>query len=375
MDLSDSGISRLIYQNSESSSNLIWGMPSYVCWIIIGILLVVNGMFAASENAFTNCNKYHFRAEADKGKKHAKAITYLVDKFDDTLVTILIMQNTIATVSSFLSALLFYQICQNNGWSGGIEAILSTVVMGFLVYIICDTIPKMISKAIPNQMARIMCFPLLVFSFILYPFVFLFRSLLKGIHKLFHVKDENILSKEDLLHQVDDAINEEDMILEETEEEPEKLFESDEKEILDHIMDFDKEKVRNYYTPLEEAVMLPLEGLTVEKINQVVKETEFSRLPIYDETKDNIIGILVLRIYFKEVMEDPHLSIPSILEPTIFLSPEEELDTAFHTLNSEKVHLGIVKEGDKVLGIITMEDILEQLVDDIAEDSSLEEEA
>ena len=183
-------------------------------------------------------------------------------------------------------------------------------------------------------------------------------------------------TREEIQEEIDD-IHPADLLelLEETEEEPEKLFESDEKEILDRIMDFDKEKVRNYYTPLEEAVMLPLEGLTVEKINQVVKETEFSRLPIYDETKDNIIGILVLRIYFKEVMEDPHLSIPSILEPTIFLSPEEELDTAFHTLNSEKVHLGIVKEGDKVLGIITMEDILEQLVDDIAEDSSLEEEA
>ena len=82
---------------TDSGDHLIWGMPFWVCWIVIAILLVITGIFSASENAFTNCNKYHFRAEAEKGKKYAKVITYLVDKFDNTLVTILVSSNTVAT--------------------------------------------------------------------------------------------------------------------------------------------------------------------------------------------------------------------------------------------------------------------------------------
>ncbi len=347
-------------------------MPSYVCWIIIGVLLVFSGMFAASENAFSTCNKYHFRAEAEKGKKTAKIINYLVDHFDNTLITVLVSSNTVATVMSYLSAMLWYQICNNNGWGDGVEAVLSTVVMGILFYIVSDTIPKVISKAIPNQLAMILCYPIIVIQYVLYPIIFLFRMLLKGIHKMFHLKDENLLSKEDIMRQVDDAVNQEDALIEdsEEEEEPEKLFENDEKVLLNHVFAFDERKVSSVFTKLEDVFCFDMEGLTCKKINEQLQSCSYSRIPVYEETKDNIIGILVLKIYFKEYVEDPHLSIPSILEKTIYVSPDEELDDAFEKLNSNKVHMGIVKDKDgKVLGIITMEDILEELIEDIDEEN------
>ncbi len=347
-------------------------MPSYVCWIIIGVLLVFSGMFSASENAFSTCNKYHFRAEAEKGKRTAKIITYLVDHFDNTLITVLVSSNTVATVMSYLSAMLWYQICNNNGWGSGVEAVLSTVVMGILFYIVSDTIPKVISKAIPNQLAMVLCYPIIIIQYVLYPIIFLFRLLLKGIHKMFHLKDENLLSKEDIMRQVDDAVNQEDAIIEdsEEEEEPEKLFENDEKVLLNHVFSFDERKVSSVYTKLENVFCLDIDGLTCKKINEQLQICTYSRIPIYEETKENIIGILVLKIYFKEYVEDPHLSIPSILEKIVDVSPDEELDDAFEKLNSNKVHMGVVKDKDgKVLGIITMEDILEELIEDIDEEN------
>ncbi len=375
MDLGNSDILSVFLEDTvNQNTNYIWGMPSYVCWILIGVLLVFSGMFSASENAFSTCNKYHFRAEAEKGSKTAKLITYLVDHFDNTLTTILISSNTVATVMSYLSAMLWYQICHNNGWGSGIEAVLSTVVMGILFYIISDTIPKVISKAIPNQLARVLCYPIIFLRFLFYPLIFLFQLLLKGIHRLFHLKDENLLSKEDILRQVDDAINEEDAILEDEEEEedPEKLFESDEKDLLSHVFTFDERRVSSVYTPLSKVTAFDLDGLTSESINEQLKNITYSRIPVYEDSKDNIIGILVLKLYFMEYVKDPHLSIPSILEKTVYLLPQEELDDAFEKLNSNKVHMGIVRnEAGKVLGIITMEDILEELIDDIDEESGL----
>lgn len=351
----------------QTNTQLIWGMPSYMCWIIIAILLFLSMLFSACENAFSLCNKYHFKAEAEKGKMTGKVITKLVDKFDNTLITVLIGNNAVATLMSSLCSILFYQICQNNNWSGGIEILFSTVIVGFLCYIIGDTIPKVISKALPNQIAILMAYPIIALEYLLYPLVFLYRCLLQLLHKLFKIKDENLLSKQEILEQIDDAVNVETIT--EDEEDKEKLFENDEKEIISAVMCFDERKVSSIYTPLDKVISFDINGLTVDKINNNLSNIVYSRVPIYEKEKDNIIGILVLRTYFQEYVLDPHLSIPSILEQPIFIYQDEMLDDAFSKMNTNKNHLAIVKNRDeKVIGIISMDDVLEEVVDDIDED-------
>lgn len=327
----------------------------------------MTGMFSASENAFTNCNKYHFRAEADKGKRYAKVITYLVDKFDNTLVTILVSSNTVATIMSYLSAMIWLEIATANHWGNGVEAILSTVVMGFLFYVISDTIPKVISKAIPDQMAIVMAYPLMTLQILLFPIIIVFRGLLKLIHHIFHLKDQNMLSKEDILRSASQAVNEE-TIVEDEEVQPEKLFEADETKLMNNVLTFDTRTVKQVFTPLDKVYAVNIEGLTADMLNQAIQETEYNRIPVYDETKANIIGILVIKTYFEEYMKDPHLSIPSILDEVVYIDINEKLDDAFEDLNREKVHLGVVKDHGTVVGIISMDDILEELVDDLDEE-------
>lgn len=346
----------------------IWGMPSWACWIIIAVLLLVSGLFSAGENAFSGCNKYHFQALADKGDRTAKLVCHLVDRFDDTLVTILVGNNIVQTIMSFLSAMLFYELAKDFGLPSGSDAVLSTVVMAALVYVVSDTVPKILSKELPNRMVRFLAYPVFVVSLPLYPITFLFKGILFLAHKIFKVKDQSLLSKEDLIASTEQAVLEEESPVDADTDVQEPLFEKDETEILDNVFLFDKLTVKKVYTPLEKTFALSAEGLTVSKINEALMASPYSRIPIYEgEDKGKILGVLVAKIYFEEYAKDPHLDFRSILEEPIEIDASTPLDEAFETLNGELVHLGLVTEGGKVIGIVSMEDILEELVDDIDE--------
>ena len=350
----------------ETDYSIVWGVQSYIWWIVIAVLLVVSGLFSASENAFSNCNKYHFRNLANKGSITAKLICFLIKTFDNTLIAILVGNNIVQTFISFLSALLFYNLCNQYGLGSGVEAVLSTVVVAALVYIISDTVPKILSKAIPNRMAYILVYPIIFFAVILSPIIFIFKGVLNLVHKIFKVEDDNLLSKEDLIHSASVAINDEEKDINDDDKE-EKLFESDEKELLENAFDFDTTKIKQIYTPIDKVFMIDINGLTIVQLNQILLDCRYSRVPVYDEDKDNIVGILVIKSYLEEFNKDEHLDIRSVLEDVIKVNVNDSIDDVFRLLNKEKVHLGVVEDSTHIIGIVTMEDILEELVEDIDE--------
>lgn len=340
----------------------VWGMPQYVVWILIVVLLLISGLFSASENAYSNCNKYHFQVLANKGSRTAKLVVRLVEKFDNTLITSLVGNNIVQTLMTAMSAILFLNLCNAMGINNGVEAILSTVVMALLIYIVSDTVPKILSKALPNKMAVFLAYPLTFVGIILFPVVWLFHMILKGIYKLFHIKSDNIFSKEDLLESVDNAVNLEEKDL--AKEESEALFENDEKEIIDNIFSFGDLEVKDVYTPISKVVMVDINRLTTKKLNNQLARIPFSRLPVFDRTKNDIVGILVMKNYFEEYAKDEHLDIKQILVSPIFVEPHAKLGDTFRLLNKEKTHLAMVKDGENIIGIITMDDILEEIMDD-----------
>ena len=353
---------------NENQAITVLGMPDYVIWILIAIMLIISGLFSASENAYTNCNKYHFQTLADKENFTAKIIVKLINKFDSTLVNVLIGNNIVQTLMSYFSATLFLNMSIAYGWADGVEAVLSTVVMAFLVYIISDTCPKILSKAIPNKMAIILAYPVLITSYILLPISWIFKGILFIVHKLFKIKDTPLLSKDDLIHSASLAINDEKEDEGETDDEDEeKLFENDEKDLLNNVFNFDELKVKDVYTKKEKVFSINIQGLTVSKLNEILVDVKYSRIPIYEGNKENVIGILVLKTYFEEYVKDKHLDIRSILEDIVKIDINMNIDDAFNELNKEKVHLGIVYNNLEMVGIISMEDILEELIDDIDE--------
>lgn len=355
--LSDLSIDPLSSVTTYNNSG-VFGLPDVVVWIIIAILLLVSGLFSASENAFSNCNKYHFKVLADEGKKTAKIIVKLTEKFEDTLVSVLVGNNIVQTVMSFMSAVLFYNLCRANGWGESVEAILSTVVMASLVYVVSDTVPKILSKAIPNRMVYILAWPDYILSLILYPIIIMFRGLLKLVHKLFKIKDEPLLTKEDFIEKADEAIS-----LENVNNEEEQLFEENEIKIIKNAFVFDRIKVSEVLTPKDKIVSLSSEQLNIKALNEFIMNSIYSRFPVYEDDKDNIIGILSVNTYFKEFALDPHLDIRSIILKPVFVNENQSVQEIFDELNKEKVHIGIVKDDNgNMVGMITMEDILDELV-------------
>ena len=339
-------------------------MPDYFWWIIIVICLLISALFSASENAFSNCNKYHFKVLADEGKVTAKIIVKLVEKFDNTLITILVGNNIMQTFMSYLSAMIFYNICNANGLAG-LEALISTVVMAILVYVVSDTVPKIISKEIPNKLVYVLAYPVFIIGIILSPISIFFKLILKAVHKLFKIKEENILTKEDFILQADEAVVEDEN--EDDEEKEEELFEPNELQLLNRAFYFDSIYVNEVLTPREKILAVDINGLTYEKLNKIILDTTFSRIPVYDGTIDNIIGILTVKNYFKEYTKDPHLEIRGVLSKPLFVDYSAKVDDIFRSFNKEKKHIAIVKKDGKVVGMITMEDVLEELVGEINE--------
>lgn len=342
-----------IYSNTG-----VFGMPDWVCWIIIGVLLIVSGLFSASENTFSNCNKYHFKVLADEGKITAKIIVKLTEQFEDTLVSVLVGNNIVQTFMSFMSAILFYNICNAYGWGDSVEAILSTVVMALLVYVVSDTIPKILSKAVPNRMAYVLAWPDFILGILLYPIIIIFRLLLKLIHKIFKIKDNGLITKEDFLETAEEAIN-----VENVDNEEEALFEKNEIKILKQAFVFDAIKVSSVLTPKEKIVSINFEDLNVKSMNKFLLSHNFSRYPVYEDDKENIIGILSVNTYFKEFADDPHLDIRSIIIQPLFVNEKQTVKEIFDELNNEKCHIALVKnDNNELVGMITMEDILDELV-------------
>ena len=364
--MSPSDIDIFLLTSTNQSLNTIWGMPDYVCWIIIGICLLISGVFSASENSFSNCNKYHFKVLADEGKLTAKIIVRLVEKFDNTLVTVLVGNNIVQTFMTYLSAMLFYNLCVIYGLGSGVEAVLSTVVMALLIYIVSDTVPKIISKQIPNKLVYVLAYPIFIIGIILSPISLIFKLILKAVHKIFKIKEDNILTKDDFILQADEAVSE-DENFEEDENKEDEFFEPNELQLLNRAFYFDSIYVKEVLTPREKIFGVDINGLTCDKLNAIILDTTFSRIPVYDGDIDNIIGILTVKNYFKEYTQDPHLDIRSVLSRPLFVDYSAKVDDIFRSFNREKKHIAIVKDNDKVVGMITMEDVLEELVGEINE--------
>jgi CBS domain containing-hemolysin-like protein len=303
---------------------------------------------------------------AERGKMVPKMIYHLIDNFDATLITVLLGNNIANLVLSNIAAIFFLKIAVEQGWASGVESIVSTVVIGLITYIFCDTIPKILSKDIPNRLTYILVYIVYFFYIILYPLALVFRGLLFLVHKVFKIEDKNILTKEEFIEEADKAVlSKED---EDNNEGEEELLEKNEMHILKKAFNFDTIKVKDILTPIAEVYALDIDGLTTKKINETILKINYSRIPIYEGNIQNIIGILTIRNYYSEYMSDPHLNIRSVLSKPLFIDIYEKIDDVFEEFNQTKIHLGIVKDSSgKILGMVTMEDVLEQLVGDINE--------
>ena len=331
-------------------------MPDlYISWIIIALLIVLHFFFSGAETSFACCNKFKMQVKADEGSRTAKTLLKIIDKYDRALTIILIGNNIVAIAISAISTVLFLGYFGSTGLAETTVSLICSIIMTLTIYIIGDTLPKTIARAIPDTFSLIFTYPTYFLMIILFPITIIFEGFAKLLALIFRLKDEEDFTEEDLIDEIEKA-SEEDMI------------DEDQAEIVQSTMDYLDTNVKEVLTPASDMFALNIRDLTHDSLQKIIVDTNYSRIPVYDKVFDNIIGILNIKIYFEEFMKDPHVSIRSILQKPYFVSTKIMIDDLFHGFRKHRTHIAMVRDThNKVIGMVTMEDILEEIVSDISE--------
>lgn len=316
---------------------------------LIGILIciVFSGYFSASETAFTTINRIRLKTLAEDGDAGAKLVLQVSENYDKMLTTILIGNNIVNIASASMATLLFASLLADQD----LGASVSTAVMTVVVLIFGEVSPKCLAKENPESFARFSA-PILKFlMFILTPINFVFMQWRKLLSLIFKKKADNRMTQEDLITIVDEA-------------QSEGGIDEENGELIRSAIEFDDVDAREILTPRVDLVGVDKET-PFEEIAKVFEQNPFSRLPVYEESIDNIIGVVHEKDYFCALQQGNH-SLESIQTKPLYISGTVKVSDLLRMLQHYKVHMAIVvDEFGGTEGVVTMEDIIEELVGDI----------
>ncbi len=320
-------------------------MTTYV--FIITVLIVFSAYFSATETAFSSMNKTRMKAIAEEGNKKAVLACALADQYDKLLSTILIGNNIVNILASSLATVLFINLLENPD----LGATVSTVVITLVVLIFGEITPKSVAKDMPERFAMFSAPFLNVLMTILTPLTFVFSVWKKLVSKFFKPSSDAHISQGELLMMVNEAHNEGGI-------------DKDESDLLRNAIEFTERDAEDILTHRMELEALPADA-TREQIAAAFSESKFSRLLVYEGSIDNIVGVLHLKdFYTGSGVTDKPLS--EIITPAVFVLKNEKISALLRTLQKAKSHIAVVlDEYGGTYGIVTMEDILEELVGDI----------
>ncbi len=313
--------------------------------IIMAFCVIMSGYFSATETAFSSFNTTKIKTLAEKGNKRAMLVLKLDDKYDKLISTILVGNNIVNILLASLGTVVFVYYYKDFG------ATLSTIVITIIVLIFGEITPKSIAKDIPEKFAMFSAPLINALIYILAPINFLFSMWKKLVSRIFKIEGDSKMSQEELLMMVDEV-------------EQEGSIDSDEGELLRNVIEATEKQAKDVLTHRVDLEAVPIDA-TKEEIAKVFTESRFSRLVVYDDTIDNVVGVIHQKdFYTNGKMIDG--DIKSIISPPIFIHEFEQLTDLLKRLQREKSHIAIVvDEYGGTLGIVTMEDILEELVGEI----------
>ena len=329
-------------------------MSPQVQIIIMAACLLMSAYFSATETAFSTLSKTKLKTMVEKGNKRAPLALKLSENYDRLLSTILIGNNLVNILLSSIATVFVITLCagrKDQTFADSYGTLIATAAVTVVVLIFGEITPKSIAKNRPEGFAMFSAPLMQFFIWILIPFSALFSLWTKLVAKIFRVKADNKMSQEELL-----------MLVEEVEEEG--SIDTEEGDLLRNAINFTEQKAEDILTH-----RVDLEGFDMEtpmeEIGQLFEESRFSRLLVYEDSIDKIIGV----VHSKDVFTAKGLtdkSLDQLISPPLFIHKGERIDDLLRDLQTNKSHLAVVlDEYGGTLGIVTMEDILEELVGDI----------
>ena len=313
--------------------------------VAIVILVMCSAYFSATETAFTSLNTIRMKTWAENGDKRAARALAVGEDYDKLLSSILIGNNIVNITATTISTLLFTKIFVTYG------ATISTVVITIVVLIFGEISPKSVAKEFPERFAMFSAPILRVIILVLTPLNFLFSMWKKLLSKIFKPSGDDGITEEELMGIVDQA-------------ESEGGLDAHEGDLIRASIEFNELDVSDILTPRVDLVAVDEES-TMQEVGALFVENGYSRLPIYHETIDNIIGVVHQKDFYKaRVRGEDRLAM--IKSPVVYTTPNTKIFKLLRILQMNKVHMAVVvDEYGGTEGIVTLEDILEELVGEI----------
>ena len=346
----------------QGSSELILNaLPNVNVGLLITMIVLVflSAFFSMTETVYSTTNTVRLTIHAEEGKKSAQKALWIAEHYDRTLTTILVGNNLVNISLATVSVSFFSQLLSNNP---SIVEVVSTLVSTVVVLIFGEITPKTIAKTHADTLAVKLSYIVYLIMIVLYPIVIIFT----GFQKLLHLG-----VKEEKEPQVNEA--ELEAILDTMEEEG--AIESEEVELINNILDLNDREVKDIMTPRPFIVAVSDE-MDNDEIKNVLFDSKLSRIPVYHGDKDNIIGILFERDFLTAYIKRKNFRVKSLLRPVKYVSTSMKVDDLIHELQKTKMHMAIVSgEYGDVVGLVTLEDALEELVGEIYDehDESIDE--
>lgn len=313
--------------------------------VIMSGLVVMSGYFSATETAFSSVNQARLKALAEQDDPRAKLVLDLSENYDKLLSTILIGNNIVNIALSSMATVLFVKYLQGSG------AAVSTIVTTIIVLIFGEISPKSLAKDNAERFAMFSAPILRMFIVVLTPLNYLFTQWKKLLNRIFRVKDEQKITQDELMVMVEEA-------------EEEGGIDEQEGELLRSALEFRDLTAGDILTHRTDLEMVSKDA-TKEEVAKVFTETRFSRILVFEDSVDNIVGVIHHKDFYAG-MGVTRQPLSRIMTTPIFVPDSVGIGDLLELLQKAKVHIAVVTdEYGGTQGIVTMEDILEELVGDI----------
>ena len=315
-------------------------------WVALVVLVAFSAFFSASETAFSSLNQIRLKSRADDGDRTAARVLAMAEKYDKLLSTILVGNNIVNIAAASIGTIIFTQML---GAERG--ATVSTIVLTIVVLIFGEVSPKSLAKEMPETVATAVAPALSLLMVVFTPLTWLFSQWKRLLNHFVHSSESDTITEGELMTMVSEAENDGELT-------------DRESELIRSAIEFDDVEVEEILTPRVDVVAVA-DDIPLEELAQTFAESGYSRLPVYHGTIDNIIGVVHEKDFYIARLKK-ETKIDDLVAPTLYTTGSTQISQLLRTLREQHHHMAVVvDEYGGTEGIITLEDILEELVGEI----------
>ena len=315
-------------------------------WVALVVLVALSAFFSASETAFSSLNQIRLKSRAEDGDTSAARVLAMAEKYDKLLSTILIGNNIVNIAAASIGTIIFTKML---GAERG--ATVSTMVLTVVVLIFGEVSPKSLAKEMPETVATAVAPALSLLMLVFTPLTWLFSQWKRFLGHFVHSTEEDTITEGELMTMVSEAENDGELT-------------DRESELIRSAIEFDDVEVEEILTPRVDVIAVE-DDLPLEEVAQTFAESGYSRLPVYHDTIDNIIGVVHEKDFYMARLKK-ETKLEDLVKPTLYTTGSTQISQLLRTLREQHHHMAVVvDEYGGTEGIITLEDILEELVGEI----------